>query len=159
MPVNKSKLAKIQAAARKNRVGGKGTVRRKHKAVRKNANSDDKKVMKELNRLNLRDIPGIEEVNMFTGENSVIHFNNPKVHAALQGNTYVVSGKGEDKQLQDLLPGIISQLGNENLDVLKQLYSKMAAAGGDDVPDLTGNFEDVADEDSDDDDVPDLEES
>ncbi len=68
----------------------------------------------------------------------------------------MVSGPSENKKLEDLLPGIITQLGHDNLSQLKQLYQSFAsgaakgAAGAgkddeDDVPDLVDtNFEEVA---------------
>merc|ERR1712071_503484 len=93
---------------------------------------------------------------------SVIHFANPKVQASIAANTYVVSGNAETKKLQELLPGIINQLGPDNLEDLKKIYASYAqtdtgAAAGDDdddVPDLVEtNFEDVSKQD---DDVPDL---
>ena len=72
--------------------------------------------------------------------------------------------------LQDLLPGIINQLGPDNLEDLKKIYASYsqdgdaAPTGGDDsdddVPELVGNFEDVSKKGGDDDDdVPDLVES
>lgn len=116
-----------------------------------------------LNKLNVRDIPAIEEVNLFRDDSHVIHFANPKVQASIAANTYVVSGNAETKKLQELLPGIINQLGPDNLEDLKKIYASYAqtdpsgAAGGDDdddVPDLVENFEDAAK--AGDDDVPDL---
>ena len=83
-------------------------------------------------------IPGIEEVNIFKDE-TVIHFTNPKVQASIAANTYVVSGPSQTKKLQDLLPGIISQLGTDNLANLKKI-AQAYQAGGDDVP-AVENFE------------------
>lgn len=87
------------------RVGGKGTVRRKAKAVRKNATQDDKRLKASLNKLNVRDIPAIEEVNLFKDDGHVVHFANPKVQASIAANTYVISGNAQTKKLQELLPG------------------------------------------------------
>lgn len=144
-------------------------MRRKHKAVRKNATHDDKRLKNTLNKLSVRDIPAIEEVNLFKDDGHVVHFSNPKVQASIAANTYVVSGNCETKKLQDLLPGIINQLGPDNLEDLKKIYASYsqddAAAGkandsDDDVPELVGNFEDVSKKAAeDDDDVPDLVES
>jgi len=120
MGFDPAKLAKLQQKSSAARTGGKGTVRRKHKAVRKAAIHDDKRIKATLNRLNVRDIPAIEEVNLFKEDGSVIHFVNPKVQASIAANTYVVSGNAETKKLQDLLPGIITQLGPDNLDYLKK---------------------------------------
>jgi nascent polypeptide-associated complex subunit beta len=84
-----------------------------------------------------------------------------------------VSGQSETKKLQDLLPGIITQLGPDNLEDLKKIYAGYAAkeggmpdlnsvlqqaqqaannaikggGGGDDddeVPDLVDNFEEAS---------------
>jgi len=153
MPFNPEKLAKLQAKAASVQTGGKGSVRRKKKTVRKNAVHDDKKLKSTLNKLNVRDIPAIEEVNFFKEDSTVIHFTNPKVQASIAANTYVISGNAETKKLQDLLPGIINQLGPDNLDDLKKIYASFSktmgagtmAADDDDVPDLVDtNFEDAS---------------
>ena len=67
---------------------------------------------------------------MIKDDGTVIHFNNPKVQASLAANTFAVTGHGENKQITDLLPGILNQLGAESLTHLKKLASN--------VP--TGNF-------------------
>ena len=90
--------------------GGKGTVRRKHKAVHKTATSDDKKLGSTLKKLGVTNIPAIEEVNLFTTDSKVIHFQNPKVQASIAANTYVVSGPNETKNLADMMPGILNQV-------------------------------------------------
>eukprot|EP00741_Cyanophora_paradoxa_P020014 tig00021181_g19316.t1 len=146
--MNPEKLAKLQALAQSVRTGGKGTVRRKKKAVHKTTTTDDKRLQNTLKRLGVNTIPGIEEVNLFKDNGTVIHFTNPKVQASIAANTYVISGHAETKKLQDLLPGIINQLGPDNLANLKKIaesYSKKDGAGDDDVPDLVeGSFEDAA---------------
>ena len=53
-------------------------MRRKKKAVHRNATADDKKLQTTLKRLGVNNIPGIEEVNLFKDDGSVIHFVNPK---------------------------------------------------------------------------------
>jgi len=138
--------AKMQARFSSNsRTGGKGTVRRKKKAVHKTANNDDKKLQATLKRLGVNNIPAIEEVNLFKDDGTVIHFKNPKVQASIGANTYVVSGNGENKKLQDLLPGIINQLGQDNLQHLKK------------IAEAYSQKKDGDDDEDDDDDVPDLE--
>jgi nascent polypeptide-associated complex subunit beta len=165
MPFDPNKLQnflkKKGAGSSASQTGGKGTVRRKHKAQRKNAVHDDKRLKTTLNKLGVRDIPAIEEVNLFKDDGNVIHFANPKVQASIAANTYVVAGNAETKKLQELLPGIINQLGPDNLEDLKKIYASYASNDApkgddddDDVPDLVENFEDVSKQD--DDDVPDL---
>jgi hypothetical protein len=90
--------------------GGKGTVRRKHKAVHKTASSDDKKLGSTLKKLGVTNIPAIEEVNLFTSDSNVIHFSNPKVQASIAANTYVVSGPNETKSIAEMIPGILPQV-------------------------------------------------
>ena len=74
--MNPAKLAQLQNSVR---IGGKGTARRKKKIVHKASNTDDKKLQSQLKKLQINPIPGIEEVNMFKEDGSVLHFNNPKV--------------------------------------------------------------------------------
>ncbi|KAG5643639.1 Nascent polypeptide-associated complex subunit beta [Asterophora parasitica] len=150
------KLAKLQAAAAANRIGGKGTVRRK--IVRKakpSAAQDDKKLQGALKKLNVQPIPGVEEVNMFREDGNVLHFTAPKVHAAVSANTFAIYGAGHVKELTELVPGILNQLGPDSLASLRKLaesyqaiQQQRPAAGGageddddDDVPDLVENFD------------------
>merc|ERR1712232_616469 len=102
-------------------------------------------------RLGVNNIPGIEEVNMFTESGSVVHFSAPKVQASVAANTYVITGHAENKRLEELLPGIISQLGPDNLANLKRIAEGYAAqqegkdgAEDEDIPDIGENFEDVS---------------
>ena len=74
-----------------------------------------------LKKLGVNNIPAIEEVNLFKEDGDVIHFTNPKVQASIGANTYVISGRAENKKLQELLPGIINQLGPDNLANLKKI--------------------------------------
>ena len=109
-------------------------TRSKHKAVHKTASNDDKRLDNTVKRLGVQQIPGIEEVNIFQ-EDSVIHYTNPTVKASIAANTYVISGPSSTKKLQDLLPGIINQLGPDNLANLKKIAAQYGA-DGDDVPDV-----------------------
>lgn len=67
--------------------------------------TDDKRLQSTLKRLGVNSIPGIEEVNLFKQDGSIVHFKNPQVQASIGANTYVISGSAENKKLQDLLPG------------------------------------------------------
>ena len=92
--MNAEKLAKMAAQVR---TGGKGSVRRKKKAIHKTTTTDDKRLQNTLKRLGVNNIPAIEEVNLFKDNGTVIHVNNPKVQASIAANTYVVSGHAETK--------------------------------------------------------------
>ena len=159
--------------------GGKGTVRRK--IVRKAKPSgagDDKKLQGALKKLNVQPIQGVEEVNMFREDGNVLHFSQPKgvpscyislaaqrthistVHAAVSANTFAIYGAGHVKELTELVPGILNQLGPDSLASLRKLAESYqaiqqtqarpgGAAGGagaaddddDDVPDLVETFD------------------
>jgi nascent polypeptide-associated complex subunit beta len=157
--MNQEKLKLLQAQVR---IGGKGTPRRKKKVVHRTATTDDKKLQSSLKKLSVNSIPGIEEVNMIKDDGTVIHFNNPKVQASLAANTFAVTGHGENKQITELLPGILNQLGAESLTHLKKLASNVGMGSGgpegapkvgaegalddddDDVPDLVENFDEAS---------------
>ncbi|UDD58124.1 Nascent polypeptide-associated complex subunit beta [Aspergillus flavus] len=134
---------------------GKGTPRRKVKKVHKSSGADDKKLQATLKKMNVQPIQAIEEVNMFKEDGNVIHFGAPKVHASVPSNTFALYGNGEEKELTELVPGILNQLGPDSLASLRKLaesYQNMqknqAGAEGkkddeDDIPDLVEgeNFE------------------
>lgn len=158
--MNVEKLQKMAGAVR---TGGKGSMRRKKKAVHKTTTTDDKRLQSTLKRIGVNSIPAIEEVNIFK-DDQVIQFINPKVQASIAANTWVVSGSPQTKKLQDILPGIINQLGPDNLDNLRKLAEQFqnrapnanADAGGtnaqedddDEVPELVAGetFEAAAEE-------------
>jgi len=137
------------------RIGGKGTVRRKRKVVHRTATTDDKKLQGSLKKLAVNNIPGIEEVNMIKDDGTVIHFNNPKVQASPSANTFAITGHAENKNLTEMLPSILNQLGAENIDALKSLASPSSKMSSntpqmadndddDDVPELSGNFDEAS---------------
>ncbi|KAJ5790988.1 uncharacterized protein N7518_007999 [Penicillium psychrosexuale] len=143
--MDQAKLARMQASVR---IGiGKGTPRRKVKKVVRNSGADDKKLQAALKKLNVQPIQGIEEVNMFKEDGNVIHFANPRVHGAVPSNTFALYGNGEEKELTELVPNILNQLGPDSLASLRKLaesYQNMQKQQGDKK------------EDDDEDDIPDL---
>ncbi|KAK1427055.1 hypothetical protein QVD17_15737 [Tagetes erecta] len=145
--MNVEKLMKMAGAVR---TGGKGSMRRKKKAVHKTTTTDDKRLQSTLKRIGVNSIPAIEEVNIFKDE-TVIQFLNPKVQASIAANTWVVSGSPQTKNLQDILPGILNQLGPDNLDNLRKLAEQFQkqGAGADEGTTVTAAPED-------DDEVPEL---
>eukprot|EP00759_Apiculatamorpha_spiralis_P028949 PhF_6_TR3139/c0_g1_i1/m.4544/K01527/EGD1, BTF3; nascent polypeptide-associated complex subunit beta len=107
------------------RTGGKGSVRRKSKGVHKSSGAEDKKLQATLKRLGVNSIGECEEVNFFREDNTVLHFTNPKVEANIPAHTYVVKGKPETKKLADILPQVLSQLGTENAEQLKNIAKEI----------------------------------
>lgn len=70
------------------------------------------------------------------------------VHASVPANTFAIYGVGEDKELTELVPGILNQLGPDSLASLRKLaesYQSMQKEKGE-----------GANDDEDDDDIPDL---
>lgn len=135
---------------------------------------DDKKLAAVLKKLQLGTINGIEEVNIFKNNGEVIHIKNPKsmiyiivyffcltnylpvylhsiVQASTPSNTFVIGGNIEIKQLTELIPSILDQVGPETLDRLRRLASENGAPlqsteedDDEDVPELVENFEEAA---------------
>ncbi|KAG9147844.1 hypothetical protein Leryth_003453 [Lithospermum erythrorhizon] len=104
--MNVEKLMKMAGAVR---TGGKGSVRRKKKAVHKTNTTDDKRLQSTLKRIGVNAIPAIEEVNLFQ-EDTVIQFINPKVQASVAANTWVVSGSSQTKSMLPSLLCLINYL-------------------------------------------------
>uniref|UniRef100_A0A2I3I0K2 Transcription factor BTF3 n=1 Tax=Nomascus leucogenys TaxID=61853 RepID=A0A2I3I0K2_NOMLE len=139
--MNQEKLAKLQA-----KVPVGGTAHRKV-VVHRTAIFSLKKL----------EISGIEEVNMFTNQGTVIHFNNPKVQASPAVNTFTITGYTETKQLTEMLPRILNQLGAGSLTSLRRLAQALSKqfVGGkaplttgedddDEVPDLLENLDEAS---------------
>lgn len=77
------------------------------------------------------------------------------VHASVPSNTFAIYGAGEDKELTELVPGILNQLGPDSLASLRKLaesYQSMQKK-----EDGKGGGKDKeAGESDDDDDIPEL---
>lgn len=89
----------------------------------------------------------IDEVNMFKSDNTVMHFKRPQVMFSVRENLLVVLGIPETKDLVDMLPDILKQVGPEQYNYLKNQIGDLQKFGqgptdDDDVPELVGNFED-----------------
>ncbi|KAF7728765.1 Nascent polypeptide-associated complex subunit beta [Apophysomyces ossiformis] len=144
--MNNEKLAKLQAQVR---IGGKGTPRRKVKKVTKSSGGDDRKLQAALQKLGVQPLAGIGEVNMFKDDGKVIHFAAPRVQAAVNANTFAIHGRPVEKDLTELIPGILQQMGPESLASLRKLAEAYQAAQGgstegeddDEIPDLVESFE------------------
>ena len=77
------------------------------------------------------------------------------VHAAVTANTFVVYGTGHEKELTELVPGILNQLGPDSLASLRKLAESYQAI----QPNVNRADPTAAGtnaEDEDDDDVPEL---
>ena len=84
---------------------------------------------------------------MFKDDNTVVHFKKPLIQFSVRENLLVVTGNPETKDLKEMMPDILKQVGPQQYQYLK---SVIAGQEGDkpkddeDVPDLVGNFEDAS---------------
>lgn len=151
MPIDPEKLAKLQKSNPK-KVGG---ARVKAKKVVKEV--DDVKLVETLGKLKATKVEGVEEANFFKDNGKVLHFNRVGVQAASLSNTFAFTGYPQEKDITQLIPGILPQLGAENLEALRKLAEQIqggkaptelnaGAEGADeDIPDLVQGekFDDV----------------
>ncbi|KAD3336284.1 hypothetical protein E3N88_31803 [Mikania micrantha] len=142
--MNVEKLMKMAGAVR---TGGKGSVRRKKKAVHKTTTTDDKRLQNTLKRIGVNTIPAIEEVLIFKDE-TVIQFVNPKVQAAVVANTWVVSGSPQIKSMFPYAPYNLLISCSDNLENIKKLAEQLQMQ--------TPGTNTATAKDDDDDEVPEL---
>merc|ERR1719284_1455964 len=155
--VSETEMAKARAAlaARSkgaSRTGGKGSVRRKKKVVKKSGGAaDNSKLQNALRRLGVNQVTSVQEVQMHMDDDQCMVFNQqPRVQANISANTYVVSGSHEMKKSSEVSgPGY-------NIADLQRLMEMQKAAqaagkgaapaaegGDDDIPDLVEDFEKI----------------
>eukprot|EP00483_Globobulimina_turgida_P002427 UN02431 len=107
--------------------GGKNAMRRKKFRQKKSTNEFEKRLQANLKKLSCNTIPGIEEVNLFKSDGTVIHFISPKVDAEVSSNTFIVSGNYTHNKIEELLPDILPQIGSDHLTQLKDYAEKFEA--------------------------------
>jgi len=164
--VNQERLNQLKNLQDQVRTGGKGTVRRKKKILHHAVVKDDKQLINTLKKLGANPIPGIEEVNLFRDNNTVITIKNPKVQTALACNTFSVAGVAVEKPISEVMPSFVNNMNSESLMQLRNLgnllnraraegkvgggggagASGVGGAGGndDDVPVPAENFDQTA---------------
>ena len=138
------KLQAMFGNAEANRTGGKGTPRRKRKAVAKAVATDDKKIQAALTKLGSQPLQNIEAVE-FHFVDKVVSFKAPKVQAVLQSNLFAISGLTETKA-PAFDPEMFKNMDPETMAQLQRMLQARAgeAAGDEDIPDLVENFEATA---------------
>ena len=102
-------------------------MRRKKFRQKKSTNEFEKRLQANLKKLSCNTIPGIEEVNLFKSDGTVIHFISPKVDAEVSSNTFIVSGNYTHNKIEELLPDILPQIGSDHLTQLKDYAEKFEA--------------------------------
>lgn len=129
---------------------------RRKRRVTKTSGNEDKKVQMNLRRLGVQPIPGIDEVNLFMEDDeTVMNFKNPKVQAAVPSNTFAVTGTPTEKKINELLPGVLTQVDQKTL---LNYITKMKTAAEDvnntpavegeteGIPELVPDFEEVSEQ-------------
>lgn len=136
MPVDPEKLAKLQKAGAK-KVGG---ARVKAKKVVREV--DDVKLYEALGKMKATRVENVEEANFFKNDGQVLHFNRVGVQAASLSNVFAFTGYPQEKNVAQMIPQILPQLGTDNLEALRQLAEQFQqnkpeeAQEGEDIPDL-----------------------
>lgn len=87
--MDQAKFKKIEDAVR---IGGKGSVRRKHKRAPASTALEEKRLQTTLTKLSLFQMPGIEKMTLLMGDKTEIVIPGPKVQGSSGSNLLVVSG-------------------------------------------------------------------
>ena len=131
-------------------IGGKGTQRRKHE-VKKRGNKveTDKKIESIAKKSQAKKINEINEINIFKDDNTVIHFKKPTLEYSFKEKVSFVSGLHETKNIKELLPAIIKQLGPKQFEFMKEYAETLKTKDKKDdkdeqAPELVEDFESVS---------------
>ena len=146
--------ARKQMAAKfgNTQLGGKGTQRRKKEAKhRGNKVEADKKIQALSKKTGARKINEVSEINIFKDDNSVVHIKKPLLEYSFKEKVSFVSGTHETKNIKDLLPGIIKQLGPKQFEFMKEYAETLKkkdkkAEKIEEAPELVEDFEEVSKE-------------
>ncbi|XP_043659473.1 uncharacterized protein LOC122624098 [Drosophila teissieri] len=84
-----NKLKKLEEVVR---IGGKGTVRRKHKNIPSSAAVDEKRLQTTLAKLPLSQVNGIQEVTIEFTDSSEMVVAMPRVQGTTSSNLFVITG-------------------------------------------------------------------
>lgn len=144
MVFDPEKLAKLQKSAPK-KVGGSRVKAKKNVK----SDGDDTKLFEALQKVKATKIDNIEEANFFREDGKVLHFPRVGVTGAIASNTFAFTGYPQEKDVTQLIPQILPQLGAENLEILRKLAEQIQA--GKTPEELAASMPDGVDED-----IPDL---
>ncbi len=109
---------------------------------------EDKKLKSTIKKFGMQTLQDIDEVNMFKDDNTVIHLKRPITQFSVRENMLVVTGNPETKELRNMIPDILKQVGPQQYQYLKSQLGELGGAkkeeaDDDDVPELVGTFEDA----------------
>ena len=134
-------------------IGGKGTQRRKHEAKKRgNKVETDKKIEAIAKKSQAKKLTEVSEINIFKDDNTVIHFKKPTLEYSFKEKVSFVSGLHETKNIKELLPAIIKQLGPKQFEFMKEYAETLKTKDKKDdkdeqAPELVEDFESVSKKD------------
>ena len=134
-------------------IGGKGTQRRKHEAKKRgNKVETDKKIESIAKKAQAKKLNEISEINIFKDDNTVIHFKKPTLEYSFKEKVSFVSGLHETKNIKELIPAIIKQLGPKQFEFMKEYAETLKNKDkkdekNDQAPELFEDFESVSKKD------------
>ncbi len=128
------------------KLGGKGTQKRKKIVQHKAAVVQDKKLAAAAKKFNAKNLGEIAELNCFRDDGSILHFKKPKIEYGYKDKVTFVTGIAEEKQIKDMLPNIMKQLGPKQFNVIKDYADQIKGQDKvkETVPDLVPDFEEVS---------------
>ncbi len=80
------------------KLGGKGTQKRKKVVVHKQSVVQDKKIVAIAKKSGAKNIGETAEINCFKDDNTVLHFNKPKIEYSVKEKVTFVTGIPETKR-------------------------------------------------------------
>lgn len=144
--------------------GGKGSMRRKTAPVTRSSQLDDKSLGDMMRKAGLPELQPLDEANIIMKDDSVLQVKMPRSWALLPANTMVINGTTSNVPLQRLAPDM--QAGAKSLAARAAAMGltlptdstgtgaatsapagTATAADDDDMPALTGDFEQAEDQD------------
>ena len=134
-------------------IGGKGTQRRKHEVKKRGTKVEtDKKIEAIAKKSQAKKLNEVSEINIFKDDNTVIHFKKPTVEYSFKEKVSFVSGLHETKNIKELLPAIIKQLGPKQFEFMKEYAETLKTKNktdekNDEAPELVEDFESVSKKD------------
>ena len=128
------------------KLGGKGTQKKKKIVTHKSQAVQDKKIAAIAKKAGAKNMGETAEINLFKDDNSILHFKKPKLEYSVKEKVCFIIGTPETKQIKDMLPGILKQLGPKQMGFIKDYAEslKNTMAKPEEKPDLVEDFEEVS---------------
>jgi len=129
------------------KLGGKGSQRKGKLVVHRSHAEVDKKISSLIKKTQAKKINDIQEVNIFTDDNNVLHFKKPNFEYSLKEKCSFLTGTPELKTIKELLPNILKQLGPKQFSAVKNLAEELKnqeSKKQEEAPELVENFEEAS---------------